>query len=114
MAPAEMNPATLLGALTIAYAGWQVFDDGPMAFYVMAGLLIAGLLWQIARDNGGQWWPVCVFGIVLGFMQAGCGVMYSVLDGRSFICDAGTGLPLSLATMGAASMLAGWLATKAR
>jgi hypothetical protein len=108
-----MSPLTLLGCLTLTYAGWQVFDDGPLAFYVSAGLLIVVLLWKIGSDHGGTWWPVCVFGIALGLMQAGCGMLYAG-DGRSFICDAGTGLPLSLVVMGAASIIAGWLTRKAR
>jgi len=108
-----MNPLTLLGALTLTYAGWQAFSDGPLAFYVMAGLLIALLLWVIGKEKRGNWWPVCLFGMSLGGMQAGCGLLYAG-DGKSFICDSGTGLPLSLVTMGAASLLAGWLTKKPR
>lgn len=89
-----MTPAILLAELLALYTGWQAFADGPLAFYVSVGLWVAWRMFLIGRERGGDWWPVCLFGITLGLLQAGCGLAY-VGDGRSFVCDAGTGLPIS-------------------
>lgn len=105
-----MSPLILLAALVATYAGWQVFDDGPLAFYVSAGLLVCALLWQIRRDHR-EWSPVCYFGMMLGLMQAGCGATFAG-DGRSFVCDNGTGLPISAIVCAAAVGLAVFYMTR--
>jgi hypothetical protein len=85
---AEVSPRALLLALVVLYTAWQLFPDGPLAFYVSSGLFVV-LVSVATRD-----WPIAVFGSALGLMQAGCGLMY-VGDGRSFVCDSGTGLPIT-------------------
>lgn len=101
-----MNPLALLAELVAVYTVWQAFPNGPLAFYVTVGLWVAWRMVLLAREKGKEWRPVCLFGAVLGLSQAGCGLMY-VGDGRSFICDKGTGLPITpLILAGAAGLAA--------
>ena len=101
----------LLAVLTATYAGWQLFEDGPLAFYVSVGLLIAVLLRMVWTARGKEWRPVCLFGISLGLMQAGCGAAFSG-NGRSFVCDSGTGLPISAIVFAGAFGLAVYYAAR--
>ena len=85
----------LLLSIVITFYGWQAFSDGPLAHYILEGMLLAVLLAKIALDNGRGWFAVCGFGALLGLLQSGCGVFY---DWRStdFVCDSTTGRPVSL------------------
>lgn len=96
-----MNPLTLFAELLIVYTGWQLFPDGPLAFYTLMGVWVALLMFRLAFTLKGDWWPVCLFGVFLGLSQSVCGLAY-VGDGRSFLCDKGTGLPITPLVMGAA------------
>lgn len=96
-----MTPAILMLELLAVYCGWQFFADGPLAFYVTVGLWVAWRMVLLGFERRGAWWPACLFGVWLGLMQAGCGLAY-VADGRSFLCDKGTGLPVSLLVLAVA------------
>ena len=104
-----MKPAVLLASLLSAYCGWQAFSDGPLAFYVLIGLWVAGMCLWVGFEKRGDWWPVCLFGVWLGLMQSGCGLLY-VGDGRSFVCDKGTGLPITALVLAVAAGLAAYYA----
>lgn len=105
-----MTPAALLAELLAVYYGWQFFGNGPLAFYVLMGTWVAWRMALLGAERRGDWWPVCLFGAALGLMQAGCGLMYAA-DGRSFVCDRGTGLPISALVL---AMAAGLIAFYAR
>jgi hypothetical protein len=90
-----VSPAALLLAIIAAFYGWQAFSDGPLAHYVLEGMLLAVLLAKIALDNGRGWFAVCGFGALLGLLQAGCGVFYR-WDSADFVCDTTTGRPVSM------------------
>lgn len=109
-----MSPLVLLAELVSLYTVWQAFSDGPLAFYVTVGLWVAWRMVLLGWERGAEWHPVCAFGAILGVAQAGCGLMY-VGDGRSFICDKGTGLPITpLILAGAAGLAAHyWRAQRA-
>jgi hypothetical protein len=112
VAPAEVNkPEALLAELVALYTIWQAFPDGPLAFYVSVGVWVAWRMLVIGKEHGRDWWPVCALGAVLGMLQAGCGLAY-VGDGRSFICDKGTGLPITPLVLAAAAGLAAHYARK--
>lgn len=109
-----MQPMVLLAELMALYYGWTLFADGPLAFYVLAGLFIAWRLACIAHERGRDWWPVCGFGAALALMQSTCGMLYAA-DGRSFVCDSGTGLPISaLVLAGGAALTAHYVRRRPR
>jgi hypothetical protein len=118
VASSEVSPLALLAELVAVYTVWQAFPDGPLAFYVTVGVWVVWRMVVTAREHDRDWWPVCLFGALLGLMQAGCGLAY-VADGRSFVCDGGTGLPITpLVLAGAAGLAAHYVrkkhATKSR
>jgi hypothetical protein len=96
---AEVSPLALLACLVALYTGWQLFPDGPLAFYVSTGAFV------VAVSVASRSWPVGLFGTVLGAMHAGCGLMY-VGDGRSFVCDRATGLPITPLVLSAGAGIA--------
>lgn len=104
-----MRPEAALAEIVALYTVWQAFPDGPLAFYVTVGVWVAWRMFLLGRERRGQWWPVCIFGIAMGLMQAGCGLLY-VADGRSFVCDKGTGLPITPLVLAAAAGLAAYYA----
>lgn len=106
-----MTPAWLIAELLAVYCGWQFFDRGPLAFYISMGLWVAWRMFLLGSERGGEWWPVCVFGCTLGLMQAACGAAYEA-DGRSFLCDKGTGLPISSLVLAAAAGLIAFYARR--
>lgn len=108
-----MSPAILLAELLAVYCGWQFFADGPLGFYVLMGLFVAVLMLHVGMWKRGDWWPVCIFGAWLGLMQAGCGLAY-LGDGRSFLCDKGTGLPITALVLAVAAGLAAFYARRLR
>lgn len=108
-----MTPAILLGELVVLYTIWQAFPDGPLAFYVTVGLWVAWRMLLIGLERGGDWWPVSILGVLLGLLQAGCGMAY-VADGRSFVCDKGTGLPITPLVLSLAAGLATYYARRIR
>lgn len=106
-----MKPAILLAELMAVYCGWQFFADGPLAFYVSIGLWLAWRMFLLGMERGEDWWPVCLFGAWLGLMQAGCGLAYAA-DGKSFVCDKGTGLPITSLVLAAAAGLVAFYARR--
>lgn len=102
-----ITPAAAMVWTLAVYFGWQLFADGPRAFYVMAGLSVVGIFALAAMHGGRRWWPASAFGALMGALQAGCGM---VVDGVSegFICDNGTGLPVAGLTLSAAVGVVVW------
>lgn len=91
--------------------GWQAFDDGPLANYIITGLLVAYLC--VAHGWGSKLWPAYAYGAAVGLMTAGCGGLYAAqMDGYSFICDKGTSLPISIITGAGAILTAAYIARK--
>jgi hypothetical protein len=91
--------------------GWQLFDDGPLANYIITALFVASLCIREARA---QWhsrmWAVYGFGALNALATAVCGALYAAeMDCRSFLCDKGTGLPASLVSGLIALLLIVWL-----
>lgn len=83
--------------IAVVFIGWQLFPDGPLAYYMLTGLLIGWLCLQIAAHKGGRWWAVYGLGAGVGFLATTCGGLYAIkADARAFLCDKGTGLPVSL------------------
>lgn len=97
-----------LAALVFTYAGWQLFPDGPLAFYALCGLLVALLCLQQARRPGiGRMWAVYAYGIAMGLGTTTCGGLYAAqADGYHFLCDKGSGVPISLISGGLALAVA--------
>lgn len=91
----KLWPPIDLAAVAVPPLVWPAFDNGPTAFYVLQGLLVAYLGFRL-RSLGWQWIPVSWFAAFVGGQQAVCGALY-VADG-GHICDAGTHLPFSVIT----------------
>lgn len=106
-----MKPEVYLGELVALYTLWQAFADGPLAFYVTVGVFVAWRSIVVGWEHGRDWWPAAGVGVVLGLMQSGCALMY-VGDGRSFVCDAGSGLPITPIVLAAACGVATFYARK--
>lgn len=106
-----MKPEVYLGELVALYTLWQAFPDGPLAFYVCMGVFVAWRSLVFGWERGGEWWPACAVGVVLGLLHAGCGLTYAG-DGRSFICDTGSGLPITPIVLAAACGVATYYARK--
>jgi len=100
-----------MAELLVVYCGWQLFSDGPLAFYVIMGLWVAYRMALLGYEKGREWWPACMFGAVLGLMQAGCGFAYTG-DGRSFVCDKGTGLPITALVLASAAGIIAYYARR--
>lgn len=79
------------------FMGWQVFQDGPLAYYIAAGLLIAWLAAERALTVTGKAWAIYAWCSVQGITTSACGGLYAAQsDARHFLCDRGAGLPVSL------------------
>lgn len=90
-------------AIVLTYVGWQLFPDGPLAFYTLCGLLVALLCLQLALKPVGRMWAVYAYGVAMGLGTSACGALYAAqADGYHFVCDRGTGLPVSLVSGGLA------------
>lgn len=84
-------------AFAATFMGWQVFEDGPLAYYIAAALLTCALCLRAAQGRGRRAWAVFGYGAFLSACTAGCGALYAAhADGRHFLCDRGSGLPVSL------------------
>jgi hypothetical protein len=93
-----MSPIWVLAAMVSTWMGWALFSDGPLAYYMAAGALLA-LLSYLLKDRGGAWVPVAWYGVSIGSLVFTCGGLYGAeADGYSFLCDKGTGLPVSTFT----------------
>lgn len=104
-----------LAAFAAVFMGWQIFQDGPLAYYMACGLLIALLCIQRARALGGVAWAIYGYGASMGIMSATCGGLYAAkADGYSMLCDKGTGLPISLISGGALLLVAAYVYKKGR
>lgn len=87
-----------LAAFAAVFMGWQFFPDGPLAYYIACGALIAALCIERAHSIKTKTaWIVYGYGAAMGSMSAACGGLYAEqADGYSILCDKGTGLPVSL------------------
>ena len=86
-----------LSGVVVVFMGWQLFDDGPLAYYIGAGLLIGWLATERAITAPGKAWAVYAYAAACGLSSSACGAMYAAgADARHFLCDRGTGLPVSL------------------
>jgi hypothetical protein len=102
-----------LAILVFAAFGWQLFPDGPLANYVITGLLVAYLCSRLAW--GSPLWPAYGYGALMALLTAGCGGLYaSKADGYHFLCDAGTSLPVSLISGVLAILAAVFMMTRKR
>lgn len=91
-----MNLVRLVGVAAV-FMGWQLAPDGPLAYYIGAGLLIAWLALERAVTAPGKAWAVYAYAAFCGLSTSTCGAMYAAgADARHFLCDRGTGLPVSL------------------
>jgi len=103
----------LLAVFVVWGFGWQLFDDGPLANYVITGMIVAFLCLDKARSSA--LWVVYLYGAIMGLMTSGCGAMYAAqMDGYHFLCDKGTSLPISLITGMGALAAAGYLIVRKR
>lgn len=91
-----------LAAFAAVFLGWQLFPDGPLAYYVACGALICALCIERAHSiKTATAWVIYGYGAVMGAMSSACGAMYAAqADGYSMLCDKGTGLPISLISGG--------------
>lgn len=88
----------LLLFFVVANFGWQLFHDGPLANYIITGLVLAALCGRLALRSK-KHAIVYLYGGAMGLMTSGCGGMFSMkADGYRFLCDKGTGLPVSMIT----------------
>lgn len=79
--------------------GWQAFEDGPLAHYITEAALCCALCIAAARGRGAQAWAVFGYGALTSGLTAGCGALYAArADGRHFLCDRGSAMPVSLLT----------------
>lgn len=104
----------VLFAFAAVYLGWQFFEDGPLAYYIATALLVAGMSVRLATKE-----PELVLayacGTVLALLTAGCGALYSVgASGKEFLCDKGTGLPVSMVSGAVILVVAALMLRKGR
>lgn len=98
----------LLLAFVLASTAWQLFPNGPLAFYITQGLLITMLCIQLARKS--KLAVVYLYGAFMAFMTSACGGMYAgYADGYHFLCDKGSGIPISSISLGSAILIALYL-----
>lgn len=90
-----MSPVAVLLAVVVCYYAGPLFADPALAHYIMSGFLVALLMCKIAHDNGRRWWPVCIYGAVLGLTQSACGFWYDWAT-VGMMCDVATGRPVSV------------------
>jgi hypothetical protein len=102
-----------LVVMVFAAFGWQLFPDGPLANYIITGLVVAYLcVWLAWRSPV---WPAFAYGGVIGLLTAGCGGLYAAqADGYHFLCDKGTSLPVSLISGVLAILAAVFMMTRKR
>lgn len=102
-----------LALMVFVAFGWQLFPDGPLANYVITGLLVAYLCARLAW--GSALWPAYAYGAVMGLLTAGCGGLYAAhADGYHFLCDKGTSLPVSLISGTLAILVAIYMMVRTR
>lgn len=98
----------LLFAFVFSNFGWQLFDNGPLANYVITGLLV--FLLSVLNARKSELWVVYLYGGVMGLCTSACGGMFILkMDGYAFLCDKGTGIPVSLISGLGAVGVAGYL-----
>ena len=84
-------------AFVATFMGWQLFQDGPLAYYITAAVLTSALCIRSAWGRGVRAWAVFGYGAAMSGLTAGCGAMFAThADGVHFLCDRGSGLPVSL------------------
>lgn len=97
------------------YMGWQLLPNGPLAYYVAQAALSCLLALQVGYWLTGAAWVVYLFGAALAASTAGCGALFAAqADARHFLCDAGTGLPVSSFTGALALLVALYLLKEGR
>lgn len=110
-----MRPITFLLAVMLVFTGWQLFPNGPLAYYVLSALALMFTLIWIATRVGRECALVALYGALQSGMTAACGGMYaSSMDGFHYLCDRGTGLPVSGITLTTGLLLAAWLTRSGR
>ena len=108
-----MKPVHLLLAVVFVFTGWQLFPDGPLAYYILSALLGVVLLTLVGAALGGDWALVCAYGAIVYAMTAGCGSLFAAsADGFHFLCDRGTGLPVSGFTLTLGILVLLWITRK--
>jgi hypothetical protein len=86
-----------LAAFAVYAFAWQLFSNGPLAFYVIAGVTTAWLCIELAIKSERKLWPVFGLGAAMAFLTSGCGALFVAnTDGFRFMCDQGSGLPVSI------------------
>jgi hypothetical protein len=100
-----------LAIIVAANMVWPAFKDGPRAFYVISALLIVYLCVLLAWKS--KLWPVFLYGALMALMTAGCGAFFEA-DGSRFVCDSGTGAPVSLISGLGALLLIGYMLARGK
>ncbi len=104
----------VLFAFAAVFLGWQLFEDGPLAYYIAAALLIAGLCVKLAIKEP-ELALAYACGTVLALLTAGCGALFSLgASGKEFLCDKGTGLPVSMVSGAVLLVVAALMLRKGR
>lgn len=105
-----MKSYLLLVGTMLVFTGWQFFADGPLAYYIASAGFGGLVLLYVGLKERGDVLPVALYSAAVHFMTAGCGALYATkMDGYHFVCDRGTGLPVSGVTLVAGLLLAAWL-----
>jgi hypothetical protein len=102
-----------LAVIVTAGMAWQLFSNGPLAFYISSALLIVYLCALLAWKS--PLWPIFLYGGLMSLMTAGCGAMFATrADGAKFLCDAGSGAPVSLISGLGAIFLIGFMLARSK
>ncbi len=102
----KQPPIVDLAVFAAPFLSWQLFKDGPTAFYVMQGLLVGYAAWRIRVLAGWKWIPFICFAWFVAAQQALCGALFQPRGGH--ICDDNTGIPWILITDTVAIMIAAY------
>jgi hypothetical protein len=96
--------------LVCAFTSFNLFADGPLAFYIAQAVFGSLVMLAIAKACGGRIAVVCLYGAFLYGSTAACGSTFSQkANGWQYLCDAGTGAPISAITLAVGMLIAGWL-----
>jgi hypothetical protein len=100
----------LLVALIVAFTVHNLFRDKTLAFYVAQATLGVYLMIRDGWRADKRIAFVCLYGLFLFGTTAACGVVYPQLqDGQKYLCDTGTGAPVSVITWLVGVLLLVWV-----
>lgn len=103
----------LLVALLAAFTVHNLFDDKNLAFYIAQALMGVFLMIRDGWRADACTAVVCLYGLFLFGTTAACGVAFPQLqDGQKYLCDTGTGAPVTAITLLAGVLLLGWVMGK--